>query len=227
MACRFIRIQFRNKACSRKNQHPRRHPVTTPRTRPRAARQQGNYHPPTIQIHQPGSSSPSDRGGRGAKEKDHDPSSRPPHSRTPQTGQNHQKNQENHPVGRNEPIDCQLRQRMRDLPTKQDPNPLKEGPSISNHHYPRNTPIPAGSNGPDNGPSQVPREGCNPHNCRPQVLPSSSVHSLQHKHHWSGHCPAIPRTRIQMVRNTHQNNYQPRPTIHLSFWASPHPKTRS
>jgi hypothetical protein len=124
-------------------------------------------------------------------------------------------------------MDCQLCQRMRDLLTKQDPNPPKKGPSISNNHHPRNTPIPAGGNGPDNGPSQIPREGCNPHDCRPQVLPSGGVCPLQHKHHWSRHRPAVPGTHIQMVRNTHQNNHRSRPTVYLSFWASPHPKTRS
>jgi hypothetical protein len=122
-------------------------------------------------------------------------------------------------------MDCQLCQRMRDLPIKQNLNPLKEGPPILNHHCPRNMPILADSNGSDNRPPQTLRQGHHPNHCRPWMLPRSSIHPLQHKHHWYRDCPTVPRTCVQMVQSTHQDNHQPRPTVYLPLRVSPYPET--
>jgi hypothetical protein len=111
---------------------------------------------------------------------------------------------------------------MCNLPTKQDPNSLEKGSPILNHYQPRSTPIPANRNGSDNGPPQTPRQRCYSYHCRPQMFPCSSIHPLRHNCHWGRYRPIIPQIRVQMVRNSHQDNNQPRPTIHLPFWMSPH-----
>src|SRR5882757_4792138 len=109
-------------------------------------------------------------------------------------------------MGRNEPMDCRLRQGMRYLSTKQDPNPQDENPPLQNHNPRSDTAIPTNRHGSYHGTPNAQRKGRDPHHSRPRMFPSGNLPPMYHNDNRTGHCPTISRQRLSMVRTTQQDD---------------------
>ena len=124
-------------------------------------------------------------------------------------------------------MDCRICQRMRNLPTEQEPYSQKENPSLRHHHNPRHPPIPTSRHRSNHGTTKMSREGCNSHHCRPRMLTGSSVSTLLHNCYGTRNSGTIPRQRLQMVWNPHKNHQRPRSSLHVPLRESPLPKARN
>src|SRR5258708_15937031 len=106
---------------------------------------------------------------------------------------------------------------MFDLSTKQDNHSSSTNPTLPHHYRTRSTPIPTGLHGPYHGFTPCPRLRRHTHHCGSRMLPERCIPTLFHHHHRGGNCPAIPRTRIPMVRPSKEGDHGSRPSLHIAF----------
>jgi hypothetical protein len=103
-------------------------------------------------------------------------------------------------------MDCRIYQRMRNLPTKQNPHALEKGSPILHRHQRRGATLQTYCNGPDHQTTPKAWQKHNPHYRQPQMFISSNIPLLQQHHHRAWHCPTIPGSCLQMVQTSHKDN---------------------
>ena len=109
---------------------------------------------------------------------------------------------------------------MRHMPTKQDPHPSYQDSVIPNPHRRKCSTIPTRSYGLDHGTTHHQRKRCHTDHRGPRVLTCSNIPTVQHHHHGTRNFPTIPRSRVQVVWTSYQDNQRPRPPIHITLWES-------
>jgi hypothetical protein len=125
---------------------------------------------------------------------------RPRNQRTPRTRPHHH----NHPptllVARHERMDCTIRKRVRQMPTRQEPYKTSQGPPLPHSHTDQRTPIPDRSNGPDHPTPDQQRVRRHPHDSGPRMHESGRIPPLQNNNHRARSGQTILRQRLPMVR---------------------------
>ncbi len=126
----------------------------------------------------------------------------------------------------NAPMDIRLHQRMRSLPTKQDPNPPEEDTPLPNHNKGGNPSFSTNCNGSYYGTSAAPWTQRHTNHSRPRVLVHSHLPSMFRYHNRPWNRSTLPRLCLPMVWSTNQNDKRLRPQIHLTIRKGPHQETR-
>jgi hypothetical protein len=118
-------------------------------------------------------------------------------------------------------MDRRLRERLRDLPTEQDPNAQKENPALQNHHHKRSTTFPTNRYGLDHRTTPTQRVQRNPHHRRSRMLARRNIPSMFDKHHGPWNSPSLFGQRLPMVRTPHKSHQRPRPALYIAIRKSP------
>jgi hypothetical protein len=153
--------------------------------------------------------------------KPHGPPPQRPNSRTPRKGRNDPSNQKAILVAEHERLDRRIRERMRSLPTKQEPNSPKEHPTVSHRPAPKSEPIRRSSNGSNHPTPQEWSLQRHTNHSRPRMHESSPLPPLCNHHHGRRHRQTIPPQCLSVVRNPQKDNHRPRPPIYLTFRHGP------
>ena len=111
------------------------------------------------------------------------------------------------------------------MPTKQDPYPPHQNTVILNPYRRKRATIPTRSYGLDHWTAHHQRKRHHTNYRGPRVLTCSNISTMQHRYHGTRNCPTIPRSRVQVVWTSHQDNQRPRPPIHITLWESIHSPT--
>jgi hypothetical protein len=120
--------------------------------------------------------------------------------RTPRTRPHHRNRPPTLLVARHERMDCTIRKRVCQMPTKQEYHKTSKGPPLPHSHTDQRTPIPDHSDGPDHPTPDQQRIRRHPHDSRPRMHESGRIPPLQDNNHRARSGQTILRQRLPMVR---------------------------
>jgi hypothetical protein len=103
--------------------------------------------------------------------------------RTPRTRPHHHDHPSTLLVAKHERMDCTICERMRQMPTKQEPHETSKSAPLLHPHTDQRTPIPDRSNGPDHPTPNQQRVRRHPHDSGSRMHESGHIPPLQNNHH--------------------------------------------
>ena len=120
-------------------------------------------------------------------------------------------------LARDETMDCQLHQRMCNLPTKQNLDPLPQNSAILHTDLTRCQTLPTSCYGFNHGPSSTGWKRHNPHNCQPWVLMCCYILALQYYHNGWSSGAALSWSPLPMVRTTPKDHQWLRSPLYITL----------
>src|SRR6266581_5574674 len=123
-------------------------------------------------------------------------------------------------------MDSRLRQRMRDMPTKQDPHASETNTDLPHTHRGTYPAIPMRSHGPHYWATSPTREGRYPHHSGPGLLSRSHIFAMLYHDHGARDSPTLSGPHIPMVRFAQKDHQRPRSPIHFPLRKGPNGETR-
>ena len=108
-----------------------------------------------------------------------------------------------------------LRQRMRQMPTKQSTHTLNYRPTIQNQCSTPGPTIQSSSHGPSHPTPQQQWIQRHSYHCRSWLHQSSTIPTLHHKYNRRKNCQTLSGQCVSMVRNSLQNHIGQRPQVYI------------
>ena len=128
-------------------------------------------------------------------------------------------------MAEDESMDWGLRQRMRYVPTKQNPNPQKENPNLWNNDNAKHETLLPDCLRSDHRSTTSGRKRRNTNHSGPWVFQSSNIHPLHDNNHRTRNRTTLPTKRLPLVQSPIKGHLRQRPQVHLALWKSPHNET--
>ena len=145
------------------------------------------------------------------------PNTRQTYSSTHGTRLDHLYRQKSRLVACHVQMGRKLRQRMRQMSTKQNTYPPKQSPTIQNQRPSYGPTIRNRSHGSDHTTSQQSRTRRHSYDSRPRLHQSSPIPTLHNKHHRRRNCQTLSRQRVSMVRNPLKDHIRQGPSIYITL----------